>query len=197
MDKNDQFNDPLDRPTITSLEEQKCQEDYQTTMLEYTNKYRSWYGLKPLQGSKKLQYVALLTAQRCHVLGPKKAVESFLLFNTAASYGFNYNQSINECKKNAVSTVLDWYESENWAPLDKEENFSYVGCAVSIFDTTAFHVCYYQIEKGADKLKLDIVPTDTNIDLESYKDSFWTQFPGKSKIKRLLSLKSHFINVYL
>ena len=89
-------NDPLDRPAITSLEQQKCQEDYQTTMLEHSNKYRSLNGLKPLQGSKKLQYVALLATQRCHVLNSiEKSTNSLQLFNTNYQYDPNYNTSIN------------------------------------------------------------------------------------------------------
>ena len=43
-----QKNDPFDKPTIASLEDQRCQEDYQYKMLEHTNKYRSLKGLKPL-----------------------------------------------------------------------------------------------------------------------------------------------------
>jgi len=30
-------------------------------------------------------------------------------------------------------------------------------------------------------MELDIVPSDVNLDLESYNDSFCTQFPGKLK----------------
>ena len=42
--------------------------------------------------------------------------------------------------------------------------------------------CFYQNDKGADKLKANIVSPNININLESYNDSFWTQFPGKSKL---------------
>ena len=73
-----QKNDPFDKPTIASLEDQRCQEDYQYKMLEHTNKYRRLKGLKPLQGSKKLQYVALLAAQRFHVLDMKSTHMKFL-----------------------------------------------------------------------------------------------------------------------
>jgi len=67
-------------------------------MIEQTNKYRSLKGLKPLRGSKKLQYVALLTAQKCHELGRIKARESFLLFNTGWST-LTLPTSIDECKR--------------------------------------------------------------------------------------------------
>jgi hypothetical protein len=172
--------DPYYRPTINSLEEQKCQENYQMTLLEHTNKYRSLKSLKPLQGSKKLQYVALLTAQRFHVLNDiKKAVESLKLLNTGFAYGLYDYTSINECQNNAVNLASEWYELESWPPLDKEQNVNYMGCAVSIVNNLGCNVCYYQTEKGADKLKLNILPVELNIDLESYNDSFWTQFKGK------------------
>ncbi len=51
-----------------------------------------------------------------------------------------------------------------------------MGCAVSIVNSVGCNVCYYQDEKGGDKLKLNIVPAGVNIDLESYNDSFWTQY---------------------
>ncbi len=161
-------------------------------------------GLKPLQGSKKLQYVALLAAQRCHVLDMKttsdsfrlfnKAAESFLLFNTNAISGKQQKTSINKCKEIGVELASYLYDSrmllateneenglydENWAvsaQIRHVETYSSMGCAVSIVNSTSCQVCYYQGDKGADKLKLDIVPTWVNIDLVSYNDSFWTQF---------------------
>ena len=171
---------PLDRPNITSLEDQRCQEDYQTTMLEHTNKYRSLYGLKPLQLSKKLQYIALLAAQRCHE-GGRMAVESLKMFNTESIYDLTNNTSITECKNNAINKASNWYEwLMYWLLLNKEENYTHIGCAISIVENTGCHVCYYHGDKGADNLELDIVPLEINIDLESYNDSFWTQFQGKS-----------------
>ena len=184
-----QLDKELIRPTIDSLEEQRCLENFQTTMLDQTNKYRSLKSLKPLQGSKKLQYAALLAAQRCHVLGEEKAVESIglfntgwsggMLFNTGWSGGINRNTSSTECKQNAVILASDLYDLGYWNPLDKNKNYSYMGCAISIVDSTACQGCYYKDDKGADKLELDIVPSDVNLDLESYNDSFWTHFPGK------------------
>jgi hypothetical protein len=164
----------LDRPNITSLDEQRCQEDHQTTMLEQINKYRSLNGLKPLQSSKKLQYVALLAVQRSKTLK---------IFNTEISYGSDFNTSLIKCTKSAVKFASTWYEFENWTPLDKKENYTYMGCAISIVDSIGHQVCYYQNDIGADKLKLNIMPSEVNIDLESYNDSFWTQFQGKQKIK--------------
>ena len=74
----------LMRPKIKSVEEQRCQEEYQTTLLEQTNKYRSLYGMEPLQRSRKLQYVALLAAQRCQEFeSEEKAINSLFLFNTS------------------------------------------------------------------------------------------------------------------
>ena len=170
-------NDPLDRPAITSLEQQKCQEDYQTTMLEHSNKYRSLNGLKPLQGSKKLQYVALLATQRCHVLNSiEKSTNSLQLFNTNYQYDPNYNTSINNCKKNALARASGLYYLEDLIGYEKIFPSIYMGCAVSIVNSVECHVCYYQDDKGGDKLKLNIVPAGVNIDLESYNDSFWTQF---------------------
>ena len=148
-------------------------------MIEQTNKYRSLKGFKSLQGSKKLQYVALLTAQKCHELGRIKARESFLLFNTGWST-LTLPTSIDECKENAVRKASTWYDWGGWTALNEEEDYSYMGCAVSIINSTACHICYYQDDKGADKLELDIVPPEVNIDLKSYNDSFWTQFPGKN-----------------
>ena len=178
----------LMRSGIKSVEEHKCQEDYQTTMSEHTNKYRSLNGLKPLQVSKKLQYVALQAAQRCHVFNDiVGAVESFLLFNTVGNYGLDSNISSTECKSNAVEMASDWYDLENWTALDKEFNFTYMGCAIEIVDSTACHVCYYQTDKGADKLEQEIIPAEVNIDLESYKDSYWTQFPGKYNFRMVIS----------
>ena len=179
------------RPNITSLEEQRCQEVYQSTILEHTNKYRSLKCLKPLKVSKKLQYVALLTAQKSRVLGGNKARKSFLLFNTGWStitlVAFSLATSTNEFKENAVMTASGWYDSpENWTALNKEENYRYIGCAVSFFDSTGYHVCYYQNDKGADKLKLNILPPGVNIDLESYNDSFWNQFQGKLNLKVII-----------
>jgi len=159
------------------LEEQKCQEDYQNTMLDNTNKYRSWYGLEPLQVSKKLQYVALLAAQRCHVLGKDKAVESFRLFVTDIKSSFDYNTSSTECEKIAAA-----YFYQEPTSFGFELKNTYMSCAVSIVNYTACQVCFYQNDKGADKLKANIVSPNININLESYNDSFWTQFPGKSKL---------------
>ena len=203
-----QKKEPLDRPNITSLEEQRCQEDYQTTMLEQINKYRSLYGMDPLQVSKKLQFVALLAAQRCRfVLNVTEEgtdnlikgnlykffniVDNLQIFSTIG-YCYNtssigYNRSSIECKKNAVNEASDGHELENiWIPLLKEENITYMGCAFSIVNNTGFHSCYFQIDEGADKLELNIVPPDFNIDLESYNDSFWTQFQGKSNLKLII-----------
>ena len=164
------------------MEDQRCQDNFQTTMLEQTNKYRSLYHLKPLKGSKKLKYVALLAAQRCSVLGMKKAVESIGPFNTGSSFGYTYNTSSIGFKQNAVNQVSSWYDWGHWTALiDRKEDYSYMGCAVSIINSTACHICYYQDDKGADKLELDIVPPEVNIDLKSYNDFFWTQFPGKLK----------------
>jgi hypothetical protein len=42
-----------------------------------------------------------------------------------------------------------------------------MGCAISIVDSIGHQVCYYQNEIGADKLKLNIMPSEVNIDLES------------------------------
>ncbi len=85
------------------MEDQRCQDNFQTTMLEQTN-------LKPPKGPKKLQYVALLAAQRCSVLGMEKAVESIGPFNTGSSFGYTYNTSSIGCKKNAVNQVSSWYD---------------------------------------------------------------------------------------
>jgi hypothetical protein len=174
-----QLGKELIRPIIDSVEERRCQENFQTTMLDQTNKYRSLKSSKPLQESKKLQYVALLAAKRCHVLGEEKTVESIGLFNTGWSGGINRNTSSTECKQNAVILASDLYDLGYWNPLDKNKNYSYMGCAISIVDSTACQGCYYKDDKGADKLELDIVPSDVNLDLESYNDSFWTHFPGK------------------
>jgi hypothetical protein len=167
--------DPLNRPNITSLEDQRCQADYQTTMLEHTNKYRSLYGMIPLQVSQKLQYVALQAAQRSYPLNSiAKAVESFLLFSTVVHYGLDNNISSIECKTHAVNRASDWYEY--WVPLYKDSEYTYLGCAISIVNSTGYQVCYLQSDKGADNLELNIVPPGVYIDLESYSDSFWTQF---------------------
>jgi len=175
-----QLGKELIRPIIDSVEEQRCLENFQTSMLDQTNKYRSLKSLKPLQGSKKLQYAALLAAQRCYVLGEEKAVKSIGLFNTGWSGGINRNTSSTDiCKQNAVILASDLYDLGYWNPLDKNKNYSYMGCSISIVDSTACQGCYYKDDKGADKLELDIVPSDVNLDLESYNDSFWTHFPGK------------------
>jgi len=104
------------------------------------------------------------------------------MFNTIGSdiISINTYYSITECKKNAIYTASSWYDLGHSALLDRKEDYSYMGCAVSIINSTACHVCYYQEDKGADKLELDIVPPEVNIDLKSYNDSFWTQFPGKN-----------------
>ena len=172
----------LDRPVISGPAEQKCLEEFQMTMLEHTNKYRSLYGLKPLRVSKKLQYVALLTAQRCHVIGCIEAGESLQLFNTEGDDLFEYTTRSIECKKYAVDRASYFYDSENWNLLNKRFDYTYLGCAVSILNSIAYHVCKYQTDKGADKLRLNILPTTNNMDLESYNDSFWTRFTGKSKL---------------
>ena len=171
-------NDPLDRPTINSVEEQRCQEDYQSNMLEHTNKYRSLYGLEPLQVSKKLQYVALLAAQRCHVLGNNTSDISSLLFNTVKDSGFVYNTSSIECQEivNRQKYVDNFRVRDT---MSERSNSSYMGCGISILNSLGCYVCYYQDEKGADKLKLNILPPNNNIELVLYNDSFWTHFQGK------------------
>ncbi len=83
-----QKNAPLDKPNITSLEEQRCHEDYQTTMLEQINKYRSFYGMDPLQVSRKLQFVALLAAQRCRFVLDVTEEETNDLFKGVHLYKF-------------------------------------------------------------------------------------------------------------
>ncbi len=133
--------------------------------------------------SKKLQYVALLASQRCHVLGDYEAAQSFLLFNTVEVSNFNYYTSLIDCKKYAILIASHFYDRGNyWAPFDNRLNYTYMGCAVSLFYKSGCNVCYYQDDEGADKLKLNIVPPNINLGLESYNDSFWTQFTGKSKL---------------
>ena len=181
----------LMRPGINSVEEQICLKDYQITMLEHTNKYRSLYGLKPLQVSKKLQYVALLAVQKCHVFNSTdkntvlknmdKIADSLKLLNTGFQASFEGNLSINKCKAHAVDMASNWYDKGYWTPLDDSFRYTYMGCAISIVDSTGYQVCYYQNDKGANKLRLNILPANINIDLESYKDSFWTQFKGNIK----------------
>ena len=68
-----------------------------------------------------------------------------------------------------------------WYPKDTDRYhnltiYTYMGCAVSFVDNTGCHVCYFQPDEGAVKLKLNIVSPEVNIDLESYSDSFWTQY---------------------
>ncbi len=177
----------LMRPNITSLEEQRCQEVYQTTMLEHTNKYRRLKGLEPLKSFRKLQYVALLTAQRCNVTlmsdGSDEVLLKMPLFMTHAKKSHLVNTSFFECKSSAIEAASKWYdEGSYWDPLNKEKNHSYMGCAFSIVDSIECNVCYYQNDTSADKLELNIVPAGVNIDLESYDDSFWTQFDGKSNL---------------
>ncbi len=143
----------LDRPTITSLEDQRCQEEFQTNMLKTTNR-DPFLDLEPLQVSKKLQYVALLAAQRCHVLGGNKALESLQLFNTVSYYALKYNNRSNGCHMYALykPPILD--EPGPWYPKDtdiyhNETIYTYMGCAVSFVDNTGCHVCYFQPDQGA------------------------------------------------
>ena len=176
------------RPSITSLEEQRCQEVYQTTMLEHTNKYRRLKGLEPLKSFQKLQYVALLTAQRSNVTLMSDDSDGvslkMKLFMTYVKKSRLVNISSFECKSIAVEAASKWYDEGNyWDPLNMEKNESYMGCAFSIVDSIECNVCYYQNDTSADKLELNIVPAGVNIDLESYDDSFWTQFDGKSNLK--------------
>ena len=186
-----QMDKELMRPNITSLNEQRCEEIYQTTMVEHTNKYRSLKGLKPLRSFRKLQYVALLAAQRCNVSlmsdDIDRATLKMQLFMTDVKPSPLVNISAIECQNNAVSVASEWYDWVNdWAPLNKEKNESYMGCALSIVDSVECNVCYYQNDTSADKLELNIVPAGVEIDLESYNDSFWTQFDGKSNLKLII-----------
>ena len=187
----------LMRPSINNVQEQRCQGDYQTTMLDLTNKYRSLDGLKPLLGSKKLQYVALLAAQRCQEFKSAKkatdAVKSLQLFNTT---GDRDDSNSFECKTRAFDRAFSLYErvkecdfdcayfgdyNEKMDLLKNILNYTYMGCAVSLYPYKykRCDVCYYQNDQGVEKLKLNILPPNISIDLESYNNSFWTQFHGK------------------
>ena len=101
--------------------------------------------------------------------------------NTIDNKAFSLYERVKECDFDCAY-FGDYNEKMDL--LKNILNYTYMGCAISIVNSVEYHVCYYLKDKGADKLKLNIVPEGVNIDLESYNDSFWTQFPGKSKIKR-------------
>ncbi len=123
------------RPKINYADKLRCLDDYQTTMLEETNKYRRMYGLKALQMSTELQYQALLASQKCE----KKA--------TISKENQELSLSSYECKKIAVLKAKTLHDSRSWIVLRTHNNYNYMGCAfpVNLYNSVnRCQYCYYQ-----------------------------------------------------
>ena len=168
----------ITKPKIKIPEEEMCLEDYQMTMLEQHNRYRELNFMDPLVVSKKLQYVALLTAQRCsETKNVKEAVKKTSIYFTDQMSIIQNKGSINECRKKAILVSESWYENrEYWTALMEDRNYKYLGCAVSIKKEIGCHVCLYQGERGKLKLQQNKVPGQSRIDLDSYADNFWNSY---------------------
>ena len=175
----------ITRPKIKVPEEEMCLEDYQMTMLEQHNRYRELNFMDPLVVSKKLQYVALLTAQRCsETKNVKEAVNKTSIYFTDQMSIIQNKGSINECRKNAILVSESWFENrEYWTALMEDRNYKYLGCAVSIKKEIGCHVCLYQGERGKLKLQQNKVPGQSRIDLDSYTDNFWNSYQTILKCK--------------
>ena len=173
-------------PTINSRDEQRCLKDYQITMLQQHNRYRKLKFLDPLEVSKKLQYVALLAAQRCseNVENKEEVLKKTKLFKTDRMSIIQKKVNIDECGKKAFLVSESWYENRfYWTALNDDQNYKYLGCAVSIKNEDSCHVCFYQGEKGNIKLQNNKAPRYSHIDLKSYDDNFWNSYENKMKCK--------------
>ena len=178
----------ITRPTINSRDEQRCLKDYQITMLQQHNRYRRLKFLDPLEVSKKLQYVALLAAQRCseNVENKEEVLKKTNPYDTGEMSIIQDYANIDECEKNAIILSESWYKNRNyWIALNDDQKYKYLGCAVSIKYEVGCHVCYYQGEKGHIKLQNNYVPRQSQIDLKSYADNFWKNDENNMKCKSI------------